>query len=414
VPQNLAIPILACKQGATLRGIDLEVAAADAKYWWKTGLVPLRPTPLAGSPEAREERELLGLEKTIEVGANSLDEARDELKSQLPEGFQIISEQVISDGTLQTIKGLGSTAEAAFIELQSKVPKGAEIVEKREIWKKELGASAQKTIKLTVAALDEQSARSNAEQSAKERSSNEITVRSITLVIGGKKGFLGIGRRPNHYEVELLEHLPAAVEITYRPRVKVAARMGRAAAAALAEIGAPLEDAAIRGRTVVAPQTQSGSQKRSRYVCAGCGKTLAGDDDLAYATKREADARSLFGDVHKPGMPKAIIEVWDFCNNTFYCQACLDSVAGWRESAKRCFSCMSYRSNFVRIDGIPDFYCTARNNQAIQYPLIDSCEKWQLGGPFRMADPLPVSPEAQEVAKTEPPPPVASGRSRTG
>ncbi len=42
-------PILMCEQGAKKRGLDLDVAAADAKHWWNTGLVPLRPTPLAGA-----------------------------------------------------------------------------------------------------------------------------------------------------------------------------------------------------------------------------------------------------------------------------------------------------------------------------------------------------------------------------
>ena len=41
------MPILVCEEGAKLRGIDMEVAAADAKRWWETGKVPLRPTPLA-------------------------------------------------------------------------------------------------------------------------------------------------------------------------------------------------------------------------------------------------------------------------------------------------------------------------------------------------------------------------------
>lgn len=41
------MPILVCEEGAKLRGIDMEVAAADAKRWWETGEVPLRPTPLA-------------------------------------------------------------------------------------------------------------------------------------------------------------------------------------------------------------------------------------------------------------------------------------------------------------------------------------------------------------------------------
>ena len=38
-------PIIMCKQGAERRGLDLRVAAADAKHWASTGLVPLRETP---------------------------------------------------------------------------------------------------------------------------------------------------------------------------------------------------------------------------------------------------------------------------------------------------------------------------------------------------------------------------------
>ncbi len=39
-------PILVCEQGAKLRNLDLNVASADARYWWETGKVPLRATPL--------------------------------------------------------------------------------------------------------------------------------------------------------------------------------------------------------------------------------------------------------------------------------------------------------------------------------------------------------------------------------
>jgi Tfp pilus assembly protein PilF len=39
-------PILLCSRGALNRGLDLGVAAADAKHWWQTGLAPLRPTPV--------------------------------------------------------------------------------------------------------------------------------------------------------------------------------------------------------------------------------------------------------------------------------------------------------------------------------------------------------------------------------
>lgn len=46
--QGMFGPILVCRQGAELRRLDLDVAAADARRWWETGLVPLRPTPLRG------------------------------------------------------------------------------------------------------------------------------------------------------------------------------------------------------------------------------------------------------------------------------------------------------------------------------------------------------------------------------
>lgn len=50
VPENVMptfglMPFLVCQEGAELRGIDMEVAAEDARRWWETGKVPLRPTP---------------------------------------------------------------------------------------------------------------------------------------------------------------------------------------------------------------------------------------------------------------------------------------------------------------------------------------------------------------------------------
>ncbi|MGH9428818.1 MAG: hypothetical protein ACRD2L_21230, partial [Terriglobia bacterium] len=46
---ELASGVLMCEQGARLRNLDLEVAAGDARRWWESGLIPLRPTPLAGT-----------------------------------------------------------------------------------------------------------------------------------------------------------------------------------------------------------------------------------------------------------------------------------------------------------------------------------------------------------------------------
>ena len=48
-------PILVCEEGSKLRGLDLEVAAADAQRWWATGQVPLRATPPAKEACAKTE-----------------------------------------------------------------------------------------------------------------------------------------------------------------------------------------------------------------------------------------------------------------------------------------------------------------------------------------------------------------------
>jgi len=60
------MPILVCEQGARLRGIDMKVAADDAKRWWETGKVPLRPTPMAN----RKRQEPEGETVTIDVSTS--------------------------------------------------------------------------------------------------------------------------------------------------------------------------------------------------------------------------------------------------------------------------------------------------------------------------------------------------------
>jgi hypothetical protein len=41
-------PLLVCERSRLLKVLDQDVAAHDARYWWETHLVPLRPTPGAG------------------------------------------------------------------------------------------------------------------------------------------------------------------------------------------------------------------------------------------------------------------------------------------------------------------------------------------------------------------------------
>jgi hypothetical protein len=69
--QNVVTSTLMCEQGARKRGLDLEVAAADARYWWKTGLVPLRATPLAGSGASKAATPPADPEKQTTHASNS-------------------------------------------------------------------------------------------------------------------------------------------------------------------------------------------------------------------------------------------------------------------------------------------------------------------------------------------------------
>ncbi len=47
VSASSLLPILMCELGAKKRGLDLAVAGEDARHWWRTGMVPIRPTPLS-------------------------------------------------------------------------------------------------------------------------------------------------------------------------------------------------------------------------------------------------------------------------------------------------------------------------------------------------------------------------------
>jgi hypothetical protein len=197
-----------CKEGAMKRCLNLEVAEADAKHWWETGMVPLRATPLKG-------------EKTLVIEANSLKEARNKLQLQMPKGFQVLSKQIVSDGTAKTIYAYGKTTEAAFKKAQDKMPPKFKILEKAEI-----STFKHKNIKVTeINAIDEQTAVSNAKLIKKIKRSNKVTIQGVELTLKGNKGFLGIGRKQNQYTVEMIEHVPARVKIKYKPMVKISVRI---------------------------------------------------------------------------------------------------------------------------------------------------------------------------------------------
>jgi hypothetical protein len=156
--------------------------------------------------------------QTIQTEAETLEEAREQLKSQTPEGFQLLSEKIISDGKPKTVKGVANTADAAFAKAQIGIPNNADILEK-----KELVPSERKMI--TVEAFDEWTAISNAEAEASKQFGSAAVVQSKKLAMTGKKGFLGIGKKPDQYEAEILVR-QATVEVSYKLKAKISADVG--------------------------------------------------------------------------------------------------------------------------------------------------------------------------------------------
>lgn len=152
-------------------------------------------------------------ETTIEVEAETLEEAREQVNAQIPEGLYLLSEEIISDGKPMIVRAIADTAESAFAKAQSETPINAVTLEKRVI-----APPAQKT--MTTEAFDEQNARAQIES----RIGSEETIKSLRLSTAGKKGFLGIGKKPNRYQAEVFQQ--AVVEVTCKAKAKISTTFG--------------------------------------------------------------------------------------------------------------------------------------------------------------------------------------------
>lgn len=153
-------------------------------------------------------------DKTIEIEAETLEEAREQVKSQIPEGVSVLSEKVISDGKPKTTRAAADTTEAAFVKAQSEIPTNADILEKKELTAPELKVTA-------VEDFDEQSAKARLQSQI----GNTAIIKALRLITSGKQGFLGIGKKPNQYEAEVFQQ--AVVEIIYKTTAKIYVEVGK-------------------------------------------------------------------------------------------------------------------------------------------------------------------------------------------
>ena len=153
-------------------------------------------------------------DQVIEIEADSIEEATKQAITRKPRGLDILSEEILSDGKRKSVKGVADTMETALTEARDLVPAGAEIIEE-----KELISPSQRLLK--VEAHDE----ATAEKEVKGKIHESGRIDSIRLKTLAKKGFLGIGKKPNVYDVKVLQ--PAVAEVTFKGKAKIRVKVGK-------------------------------------------------------------------------------------------------------------------------------------------------------------------------------------------
>ena len=185
-------PILVCEQGAKLRKLDLEVAAADAVHWWKTGQVPLRPTPK--------------LESRRFTGA-TVKEAKAAAIKKLAES-KISRIEVIPEDRPDYILASDDTQEGA-IQLAMKYvpPEAIEVKEPRVTQTGESGF-------LNLNKWDEKEAR----KALRGLIPQGAEISTLECLFPPKKGFMGLGKKMGQWKAKWT--IPFEVKVTFkRPAV---------------------------------------------------------------------------------------------------------------------------------------------------------------------------------------------------
>lgn len=150
----------------------------------------------------------------IQVDAATLDEAKKMLSEKIPTGYFLIAETIESHGGKSTQIEEADTIGAAFIAAEDRLPSNARIIEKQIVTEPERQI-------ITIQAFDEALARTR----AKEKLPPGFALTKINVSIAGKKGFLGLGKTPHHYEVEISKQ--ACVEVIYERSFVLKAKIGK-------------------------------------------------------------------------------------------------------------------------------------------------------------------------------------------
>jgi len=145
---------------------------------------------------------------TFEAEGDSLSEARENLVPQLPDGYEIIEEEVIDKPEKTKKKYSAENIDAASILGQNKIGEGMSIFEEKVL------QEPQET-SLTIEAFTEE----EAIRKAKRRARGFCKIHEVVIKSTGKKRFFGLSSTPSLYRVKLFKQ--AVIEVTYQSPARI-------------------------------------------------------------------------------------------------------------------------------------------------------------------------------------------------
>lgn len=203
------------------------------------------------------------IQREIKVVADSMEEARHKAKEAVAEDMFLVASDVLRDGLeTKTFTATGETSAAAMNAAEAMLPPDVVVVDKRE-----LVAPQVRTI--TIDAADEPTAR----LMAKSQLRNSEAIVNLRLATEGTKGFMGMGKSINRYELDIAQE--AMAEIIVREKVLMSIVVGdrdfllltaveRGDAAEVHELlaeGANPDAVDASGRTVLAVAAELGREQ---------------------------------------------------------------------------------------------------------------------------------------------------------
>lgn len=185
----------------------------------KIGIVPGQQEEKENAPkekkdaaeDVQDDPEEITERQMITVEAETLEEADEKMKAQIPVGFGVFHREILRDGYSGQITGHGDTVEDAYENAKSKVPEIGVVT-------RDFGM-AERRNSVKVLAIDERDAECIALLHAKAERPTKVA--SVMLIASAKKGFLGFGRSNPLYKVEIFEQ--ASAHFTYRINAKICA-----------------------------------------------------------------------------------------------------------------------------------------------------------------------------------------------